>query len=558
MNTSDLRQPPSSSPPVPPGWERFQPPEVEPVVQTVMMAEAVPLPVVAVQPRASALRRFWRQIGGGSLMLSIGVHVALLLLAGIVLVGTQMTKPVVDFIPAGQTQAGVDASRALEHRISMNHLTAMVKRAPQTRIAVEGGDAPALPDADVMTLPEMGQGMGVVGGGRLSEASLGSGVSSGPGLNGTGPAQHLAHLPRLFGARCSSQSRLEKLRQNGGTPECELAVSRSLAWLKSQQNADGSWGRNNKAAMTGLTLLCYLGRCETPDSAFYGDNVRDGMLYLVELARKNPYGIVAEQPLSNSATYEHGIATYALGEMYSFFRLGGSSLPGLRETFEKGVRTIIDQQNRQGAWTYGGKDAGMPNAYNKESGGEDLSVTGWQFQALKAAKHSGLKIAGLDEAVRRCCDYLESKQTKDGGFGKTNRDAHYNQWSLTGCGVLGLQTLAHNKVTPVKKGIRFLREFITAEPLDWERNCNLYCWYYYTQAFFQAGGDDWKFYNAQFLPQILGAQQPDGSFKRGRPNWPAGDAADAVYRQCLCTLQLEVYFRYLKVADREERSIFER
>lgn len=354
------------------------------------------------------------------------------------------------------------------------------------------------------------------------------------------------------------QSRLEKLRENGGTPECEMAVSRSLTWLKGQQNKDGSWGSRNKAAMTGLTLLCYLGRCETPDSAFYGDNVRNGMLYLVELARKNPYGTLAENLVSNSATYEHGIATYALGEMYSFYRLGSRSLPGLRETFEKGVKLIIEQQNPQGSWTYGGKEAGMPIAYNKDSRGEDLSVSGWQFQALKAAKHSGLKIEGLDAAIKRCCDYLESKKTKDGGFGKTNRDDHYNQWSLTGCGVLGLQTLAHNKATPVKKGIRFLREFLTSEPLDWERNCNLYCWYYYTQAFFQAGADDWKFYNAQFMPQVLGAQQPDGSFKRGRPNWPAGDAADPIYRQCLCTLQLEVYFRYLKVADREGQSIFEK
>lgn len=262
--------------------------------------------------------------------------------------------------------------------------------------------------------------------------------------------------------------------------------------------------------------------------------------------------------MANQATYEHGIATYALGEMYAFYRLGGSSLPGLRETFEKGVRLIIEQQNELGAWTYGGKEAGKAHAYNKDSRGEDLSVTGWQFQALKAAKHSGLKFAGLDLAISRCCDYLETKQTKDGGFGKTNRDEHYNQWSLTGCGVLGLQTLATNKTASVKKGIRFMREFLTAEPLDWDRNCNLYCWYYYTQAFFQQGGEDWKFYNAQFMPQVLGAQQADGSFKRGRPNWPAGDAADAIYRQCLCTLQLEVYYRYLKVADRETESVFDR
>ncbi len=483
-------------------------------------------------------------------MLSIAVHVGLLLVAGMVIVGTQMAKPVTDFIPAGPTQASVDASRDLEHRVSMNHLNAMARKTPQTRIRVEGPTDIALPEAGVMVLPEAGNGTG-----RLMSASIGNRA---PGMEGSATPAMLTHLPNMFGGRCSMQSRLEKLSENGGTPECEMAVSRSLAWLKGQQNTDGSWGSRNKAAMTGLTLLCYLGRCETPDSAFFGDNVQNGMLYLVELGRKNPYGTLAENVVSNSATYEHGIATYALGELYSFYRLGSRSLPGLRETFEKGVKIIIEQQNPQGSWTYGGKDAGMPTAYNKDSRGEDLSVSGWQFQALKAAKHSGVKIEGLDAAIKRCCDYLESKQTKDGGFGKTNRDDHYNQWSLTGCGVLGLQTLAHNKETPVKKGIRFLREFLTSEPLDWERNCNLYCWYYYTQAFFQAGADDWKFYNAQFLPQVLGAQQADGSFKRGRPNWPAGDAADAIYRQCLCTLQLEVYFRYLKVADREEKSIFER
>jgi hypothetical protein len=516
-------------------------------MQAVMVEDAAPVP----QVRTSVWLRCWRQIGGGSLLLSIAVHCGLLLLAGVIIVGTQIAKKEVDFIPAGQTQASVEASQDLEYRVSMKQMSAMARRVPQTRIGVEAPRDVSLPEGEVMVLPEVGQG------GVLGKTLIVSGVS-GPGLGGTGPSAQISKLPHLFGGRCSMQSRLEKLRENGGTLECEMAVSRSLAWLKGRQNADGSWGSRNKAAMTGLTLLCYLGRCETPDSAFYGDNVRDGMLYLVELARKNPHGILADNVVSNSATYEHGIATYALGEIYSFYRLGNRSLPGLRETFEKGVQIIIEQQNLQGSWTYGGKDAGLPTAYNKDSRGEDLSVSGWQFQALKAAKHSGLKIAGLDGAIKRCCDYLESKQTKDGGFGKTNRDEHYNQWSLTGCGVLGLQTLAHHKAAPVKKGIRFLREFLTSEPLDWERNCNLYCWYYYTQAFFQAGEDDWKFYNAQFLPQILGAQQADGSFQRGRPNWPAGDAADAIYRQCLCTLQLEVYFRYLKVADREEPSIFER
>ena len=494
------------------------------------------------------LHQLWRKIGGGSLLFSLAIHSALLLGMALVLIQSDLFREEVDFIPAGPSATARQASEELKAKITQRRQKTLAPKTSQTHlVAVTPGDV-VLPEPETMPLPGSSSG-------DAPAAMLSIGSTNGlEGFSGSGPANWVAKPPNLFHARCSAQARLDKLRQNGGTPECELAVSRSLEWLKTRQNADGSWGRANKAAMTGLALLCFLGRCETPESPFYGDAVRGGMLWLVELAGKNPHGMLAEQTTANSAAYEHGIATYALGEMYSFYRLGGSSLPGLRPTFEKGVQLILTHQNEQGSWTYGGK----VHAYDAQSRGEDLSVTGWQFQALKAAKHSGLKFTGLDKAIDRCCDYLLSKQSKNGGFGKTNRDEHYNQWSLTGCGLLGLQTLAKGKTAAVKKGVAFLRDFITAEPLDWDRNCNLYCWYYYTQAFFQAGGDDWRFYNTQFLPQILKAQEPDGSFRRGRPNWPAGDAADAIYRQCLSTLQLEVYYRYLKVADRDGESIFER
>jgi len=498
----------------------------------------------------SHLRTLWKKIGGGSLLFSLLIHSAILAGMGLIFISSGLFREPVDILPAGRSAAGERTDEALKNLKVTRAQRQIAKKPLQSRIVIEQPGVTNLPEPEAVILADSGSGLG-----SSSAGSLTMGTAKGlDGFRGSGPASWVASAPNLFHSRCSTQARLEKLRQNGGTPECEQAVSRSLEWLKSQQNADGSWGRSNKAAMTGLALLCYLGRCETPESPFYGDHVRSGMLWLIELAAKNPHGMLAEQITPNSSAYEHGIATYALGEMYSFYRLGGAPLPGLRDTFENGVRLILTSQNERGAWTYGGRE----HAYDAQSRGEDLSVTGWQYQALKAAKHSGLKFDGLDRAIDRCCDYLVSKQTKDGGFGKTNRDEHYNQWSLTGCGLLGLQTLAKGKSAAVKKGVAFLRDFLTAEPLDWDRNCNLYCWYYQTQAFFQAGGDDWRFYNAQFLPQILQAQQPDGSFRRGRPNWPAGDAADAIYRQTLCTLQLEVYYRYLKVADRGEESVFER
>ena len=504
----------------------------------------------------NAFVRMWRAAGGGSLTLSILIHAAILIAMGLIVVAQQMAEKQVDFLPGGGTQQGAEASADLQHKVQQKKRSTISKTVPMKKLVSNSLTADiTLPEAppDQLDIPEVSSmlGGGSLGGGGFGTGGAGGGFGKGIGMGG---ANGFVSLPPSMRSRCSTQERLEKLRQNGGSPECEAAVSASLEWLKGKQNADGSWGRNNKGAMTGLALLCYLGRCETPESPFYGDNVMKGILFLLEAQKKNPHKMFSEAKTGNAPVYEHGIATYALGEMYTLARLGSKSLPGMREAFEQGVKIIIDNQQESGSWVYDTK----VGAYAK-GGREDLSVAGWQFQALKAAKNTSLKIDGLASSISKMTKYFEDKQTKDGGFGNTNRDGGYNQWSLSGVGILGLQTMAKgNKTTSIKKGIKFLTEFLTAEPLDWNKNCNLYCWYYYTQAFFQQGGDDWKFYNQQFLPQILSAQQPDGSFKQGRPNMPAGNAADPIYRQCLCTLQLEVFYRYLKVGDREEASFFDK
>lgn len=504
----------------------------------------------------------WRKAGGGPLALSILLHMGLLVLGGSLVISYQENEKQVDFLSGGGSPQAAAASAEMQYQVMHKKQRTLTGGMPVQRLLSDSLESSiTLPEAPpgLLEIPDLHTSLGSSSLGGSGLATLGTRGVFGKGI---GSATGFVSLPPALRSRCSTQERLKKLTESGGTPECERAVSASLEWLKDRQNEDGSWGqedgRLNKAAMTGLALLCYLGRCETPDSPFYGDTVMAGILYLIELSQKNPHGMIAEDILENSSAYEHGIATYALGEMYILARLGSKELPGMRAAFQKGVKLIIENQNARGSWTYNGKEAGMPTAYTPDSKGEDLSIAGWQFQALKAAKNTGLNIPGLDSAIRKCTAYVLSKQTEDGGFGNPFRERHYNQWSLTGAGSLALQTMGKGNTAALKKSIRFLRKFLEAEPLDWDKNCNLYCWYYYTQTFFQAGGDDWKFYNAQFLPQILAAQQPDGSFKKGRANWPAGEAADPLYRQVLCTLQLEVYYRYLKVADREEKSFFDR
>ena len=512
-------------------------------------------------PRRNKLVTWWRTVGGGSLTLSILIHLGLLAIAGLVVFSNTIITKNVDFLPGGGTSQGAAASQELQHKVQNKKQKAISKTTPMKRVLSSGSNSSiTLPEAppDILDVPDVSSmlGGGMAASGGFGKSGAGGGFGSGVGLGGQAG---MVALPPSMRGRCSTAERLEKLRQNGGSAECEAAVSKALEWLKTRQNPDGSWGTGYKSAMTGLALLCYLGRCETPDSPFYGENVMKGILYLIELSKKNDKGFITEDFKSNGGAYEHGIATYALGEMYTLARLGSKSLPGMREAFENGVKLIIDNQSETGGWDYYVKNATEGRGKSTRN---DLSVTGWQYQALKAAHHTGLPIKGLRTSIEKTIKYIEKTQTKDGGIGTVNRDAPYNQWNLTGTGVLGLQTLGKGgKASVIDKGMVFLRKFITEEPLDWNKNCNLYCWYYYTQAFFQRGGEDWKFYNQQLMPQLLANQAADGSWKPERPNSPVaavGNLEGGVYKTALCVLQLEVYYRYLKVADREEGSIFER
>ncbi len=351
----------------------------------------------------------------------------------------------------------------------------------------------------------------------------------------------LKNLPESFHPRFTPATRLEAIRRGGGTPEIEAAVAASLDLFKTSQNPDGSWGRANKGAMTGFVLQCFLGHGETPDSPEYGDAIVKGLLYLIELGRKNPHGIFSERWVGNgggAGTYEHAIATTAVCEAYLLARLNSRSLPGLRESFETAIKTIISQQTSKGSWAYGGETI----VYNP-GGGSDLSLANWHFQALNVARATGLKIDGLESCIKKALSYIDSVQTKDGGFGGASREAHYNQWSLSGGATAGHFMLTGKSTPAAKKGVKFISGFLQAEPPDWDKNCNLYCWHGYSNALFLNGGAEWTTFATQVMPQILAAQQPDGSFKRGRPNWPAGDAADATYRQALCTLILETFYR---------------
>ena len=479
----------------------------------------------------------WQKLGGGSLSISLVLH--LFLLAGGVIWVFQVIpnrEKDVDFTP--RSGGGSPASELRESKQRAQMIQPNLSRTSAVG-AVTGLTLPEPEAAVQMT------SLGGIGGGPLSK-DPGSGGSFAkdnwqsatltPG-NGTGPLFRL--IPLDMRKRCSKSDRLARLQENGGTPACEDAVVKSLRWLKANQNPDGSWGGANRAAMTGFALLAYFGHCETPVSEEFGDSCMRGIVYLVNLGMKND-GRIASNFTANHWSYEHAIATYALGEAATFCKEGKIDVPSLMEITGRAGQFIIDHQHHDGGWAY---------LYATEGGHTDVSITGWQIQALKACSHTNLKFKGMTACVGKGLAYLNKCQHDSGGYGYNgSQPPECGYFTLTGVGMLCNQMWDKGNRSEVRKGAKYVLENTR---FDYNSEfCDLYGHYYESQAMMQRGGADWKQYNELFRDPLLDNQDADGSWKTpGGGKKPRAVAAswqtDKTYRTCLCTLMLEVYYRFL-------------
>ena len=304
-----------------------------------------------------------------------------------------------------------------------------------------------------------------------------------------------------------------------GTLASEQAVQRALQWLQANQHTDGTWGSTGyHDGFTGLALLCFLGHGETPSSHTYGVVVSNAIDTLAkEGAANGGHYSSSGNFTGNPAAYDHAITTYALCEAYVM-----TKDQRLAPLIGSAVNFIADGQRADGGWAYR-YDTG-PNAQS------DLSVSGWQIQALKAAHLTGIpgvdKVAlpSLAKAMRKVDSLFNAN---DGSFGYVQ--AGDRNYTLTGVGALSklLWTGRTDHQT------RVALKNIVSKPLKYDGpDCNLYSWYYDTQACFQAQSGPWDWWKQPFQDQLTHNQSGDGSWpptggnEAGGFNSPAGDGPD--------------------------------
>ena len=348
---------------------------------------------------------------------------------------------------------------------------------------------------------------------------------SGWGGGGDGGGGGFGKIPASMRKRCSRADRLARLAANGGNVQCEDAVMASLRWLKATQNPDGSWSKSDQAAMTGFAVLAFLGHCETPLSAEFGDAVLGGITCLVNVGMKSSGKITVHAPGSNHWVYEHGIGTYALAESYTFCSQLNIKIPNLEEVTRKAGAAIISGQGQGGGWVY----------RFAATGGGDNSVGFWQIQALKACLHTGLwKKDAFKTVSKRAVKFLERVQGSNGAIGY--RENSGQNPGLTGGGVLSLQMLGKGTSRNVRSGVNYLD---ANSPFKWG-SANLYYHYYNAQALINYGGVSWTNYNKRFRDELLKNQNKDGTWTSG-----ATRHGNLHMNTCLATFMLEVYYRFL-------------
>lgn len=356
-------------------------------------------------------------------------------------------------------------------------------------------------------------------------------------------------IPADLRKRCSPEDRLAQLQAGGGTAAIEEHVVRALRYLKQTQAPDGGWGSDHRAAMTGLSVLAYLGHCETPLSEEFGDSCLRAITFLIDRAATQ-HGRFSAPDAGRHWPYEQAIATYALAEAQTFCRSLNVTIPQLTETVQKSGQLLIDRQHESGGWDYDYEES--------SSRGGDLSITAWHVQALKACKLTGIDFRNLNRSMRRALDYVAARQAADGSFGYTGTApaGELPRPSLTGAGMLCFQMLERGDSAIVRRGARHA---LANSPFVWDgADCDLYAHYYLSQAMFQRGGDEWAAYQPRIRDSLTARQAADGSWPKpgggGKVNAVGARFTDDTatgrhYRVALATLMLEVYYRYLPASQ---------
>jgi hypothetical protein len=335
------------------------------------------------------------------------------------------------------------------------------------------------------------------------------------------------------------------------------AIDRGLKFLRESQNNDGGWsggganffpgnfdgglrGGGSDAAVTALSVMAFMSAGHVPGEGKHGQALDRGIRFVMNTQQSN--GVFASQFGGMTEMYYHGICTLMLAEAAGM--ADGRSADELRQRLEAAVKVILYAQRKGGMADSGGW------RYQVRGFDSDLSVTGWQIMALRAARNIGCDVP--KDTISNAVDYIHRcNDSRTGGYKYTT--AAQVTIPCTGTGLLALELCGkefHRSAEALKAG-----DFILRNQLNPNMSHFYYGVYYTSQGMFQLGDTYWKQYRPRLHDLLLRLNPP-----RASGEWTGrGGFDDNRFGPCYCTamaiLALTVEYRYLPIYQRFEEPI---
>jgi hypothetical protein len=294
----------------------------------------------------------------------------------------------------------------------------------------------------------------------------------------------------------SRQSGSERNAAAQITPATEQAIARGLAFLVSRQHPDGSFGSGGYSGNVAVVSLCGMAMMSngtTPGRGPFGKQVNLCLDYVLANTQESGF-ISAPNFVQQGPMYGHGFAAMFLAECY-----GASPRPEVREKLSRAVRLIVNTQSDTGGWRY------LPQRSDP-----DISVTICQVMALRAAKNAGIHVPR--EVVDRSIDYIKRSQNADGGFMYMLSQGGESAFPRSAAAVVGLFSAGIYEGPVVDKGLKYLANYRPQPGVAHRVSWFYYGHYYAGLAMWQVGGETWNGWFPAIRDDLLGKQQPNGSW----------------------------------------------
>jgi hypothetical protein len=359
------------------------------------------------------------------------------------------------------------------------------------------------------------------------------------------------------------EARSRAWRENGGRENAERAIQAGLAWLAAHQDEDGKLDADGfprhdppddpcdgiggghhgerepcafDGAVTGVTLLAWLGAGSTPVSGPYRKNVDQALRWCVRAMEGGP--------ASAHDLWNHAFLTQAVADAYLVTRD-----PALRQALERQVEALLRHQREDGGFSYYLSIGDVPTTAAVATALGLAAQAGIVIDSGRPARILSFLDARLDRRSGRS-EYHDGAEKK--GYTPTRANAaaaltvRAYLGRLADAPELGAQVEAVSNRPP-----RWTIKFKVVEAPDGRKveaqigNLYPYQWYYTTLALSHHGGAVWTRWFTTLQAALVKGQRRTGS---ARGSWdPLGQyssSAGRVFVTAICVLMLEAPFRY--------------